>query len=75
MKETYCLFLPADVAIIEEFIQQMFKAGACFDRDYKVTPDCIVTPNVNLVKVSTESQQQFNTIRRTIAQVLTKGMQ
>jgi len=69
MKETYCLFLPADVAIIEEFIQQMFKAGVCFDRDYKATQEG------NLVRVSTESQNQFNTIRRNIAQVLTKDMQ
>lgn len=65
MKETYCLFLPADLAIVETFIQQMFKAGACFDRDYKVTPEG------NFVRVSTEAQDQFNVIRRNIASVLT----
>ena len=69
MKETYCLFLPADLAIVETFIQQMFKAGACFDRDYKTEP------SGNLVRVSTESKEQFNVIRRTIASVLEKELQ
>jgi len=69
MKETYCLFLPADVAVVEEFVLLMSKAGVCFDRDYTIIP------STNIVKVATESQEQFNIIRRNIAQVLTKDMQ
>jgi hypothetical protein len=65
MKETYCLFLPADLDIVQQFIHQMFKTGAHFDRDYKVTPEG------NFVRVSTETQDQFNVIRRNLASVLT----
>jgi hypothetical protein len=69
MKGTYCLFLPADLAVVEQFVQQMFKAGACFDRDYRAEQEG------NLVRVSTESQEQFNVIRRTIAKILMKELQ
>lgn len=64
MKETYCLFLPADIEIVEKFVLLMFKAGACYDKDFTIIP------STNLVRVSTESQDQFNIIRRNIAQVL-----